>query len=81
MFRESNIMLKAGLIGIAWLLLYCGQAKAYVLVEDVPNYAQSAVNEAKKLRTVPLADFQSINADHQSCDANSEPDHRAEAVR
>ena len=40
-------MLKAGLIGIAWLFLYCGQAKAYVLVEDVPNYAQSAVNEAK----------------------------------
>ena len=47
MFRGSNILPKAGLIGIAWLLLQCGQAKAYVLVEDVPNYAQSAVNEAK----------------------------------
>jgi hypothetical protein len=37
----------AELVGVAWLLFHCGQAKAYVLVEDIPNYAQTAVNEAK----------------------------------
>ena len=47
MSGTTRIALKTGLIGVAWLLLHCGEAKAYVLVEDVPNYAQTAVNEGK----------------------------------
>jgi len=47
MLGIKHVSLKAGLIGVACLLLHCGEAKAYVLVEDVPNYAQTAVNEGK----------------------------------
>ena len=47
MLGIKHVSLKTGLIGVAWLLLHCGEAKAYVLVEDVPNYAQTAVNEGK----------------------------------
>jgi hypothetical protein len=47
MLGIKHISLKAGLIGVAWLLLHCGQAKAYVLVEDVPNLTSNAINEAK----------------------------------
>ena len=75
-------MVKAGLIGVAWLLLYCGQAKAYVLVEDVPNLTNNAINEARNYaQYLSQTANQLTQITNQATQIGGEPAHRAEAVR
>jgi len=48
MFRTRHTAFKSGLIGVAWLLLHCGEAKAaYDLVEDIPNLTNNTVSETR----------------------------------